>query len=263
MASGAERPLKGRVVLVTRPAERGARLGALLARRGARVEQRPTVALVPPSDPAPAADAISRLAGFDWIVFSSSNGVRFFFDALAAAGERGSAPRCRVASIGPATTRELEAHGRRPDVVARASRAEGLADALRARVRPGELVLLVRPEETRPVLARRLRDLGLRVDAVPFYRNVPAPGLAALAADLVAGRYDAAVFTAPSTLRRLLEGAGERLAELREALARMPLVAIGEVTAAAIEEQALPVGAVAGEPTDEGLAAAVRGVFND
>lgn len=258
-----ERPLEGRVILVTRPAERGAALADLLRECGARVEQRPTIALAPPADPRPAAEALSRLADFDWIVFTSSNGVRFFFDALAAAGPQAAAPGARMASIGPATTRELAARGCRADVVADRSRAEGLADALGARARPGERALLVRPEETRPVLARRLEELGLRVDAVPFYRNVPAPGVARLARDVAAGRYDAAVFTAPSTLRRLLEGAGQRSAELREALRRIPLVAIGEVTAEAIEEQSLPVAAVAAEPTDRGVAAALRGVFHD
>lgn len=258
---GAERALEGRVILVTRPADRGTELVRLLREEGARVEQRPTIALVAPSDAGPATRALARLAEFDWIVFTSSNGVRFFFAAAESAGLTAQVAGPRTASIGPATTRELEGHGCTVSVEAGESRAEGLADALRARVRGGERVLLVRPEETRPVLARRLEELGLHVDAVPFYRNVAAPGLAELARDVAAGRYDALVFTAPSTLRRLLEGAGERVAELRERLGRVALVAIGEVTAEALRAESLRVSAVAGEPTDRGIVEALRRAF--
>jgi uroporphyrinogen-III synthase len=77
----------------------------------------------------------------------------------------------------------------------------------------------------------------------------------------MARRYHAVVFTAPSTLRRLLEGSGERLATLREALADVALVAIGPVTAEAIESEALVPAAVAGEPSDRGLAEALKRLF--
>lgn len=263
MARNGERPLKGRVILATRPAERGEELGRLLRDRGARLEQRPTIALVPPSDPRPAREALSGLDRFDWLIFTSSNGVRFFFDRLASVEPALPAPRGRAASIGPATSRELEARGFPATVVASESRAEGLADALRERVRPGERALLVCPEESRPLLAERLQAQGLSVEAVPFYRNVAAPEVGAIALDVISGRYDAVVFTAPSTLRRLLEGAAERPAELRAALARIALVAIGPVTAGALEEQSFEAAAVAPEPSDRGIAEALRQAFPD
>jgi uroporphyrinogen-III synthase len=263
VAASADRPLKGRVILVTRPAGRGQELARLLREDGARVEQRPTIDLVPPHDPAPSANAISRLSEFDWILFTSSNGVRFFFDRLAALGTGPLAPGARMAAIGPATARELECRGFPPALVPTESRAEGLGEAMRDRARSGERVLLVRPEEARPVLARQLEDLGLRVEAVPFYRNVPAVDVERVARDVMAGRYDAVVFTAPSTLRRLLEGVGERQGELRQALAAIALVAIGEVTAGAIERHSFAVAAVAAEPSDRGVADALRRLFHD
>jgi uroporphyrinogen-III synthase len=184
--------------------------------------------------------------------------VRFFFDQLAASGEAPPGPAVRLAAIGPATRDELASRGLTGALMPRESRAEGLAEALRDEVRPGQRVLLVRPEETRPVLIRRLEELGLRVDAVPFYRNVPAADLASIATDVRRGRYDAIVFTAPSTLRRLLEGAGGRAAELRAALGGIALVAIGPVTAEAIEAESLTVAAVASEPSDAALADSLR-----
>jgi uroporphyrinogen-III synthase len=257
----ADSSLAGRVILVTRPADRGEELVRLLGGRGAVVEQRPTIALVPPSDPEPATRVLGRLESFDWILFTSSNGVRFFFQALAATGVALLGTKARMAAIGPATARELEAHGSSASLVARDSRAEGLAEALHEQVRSGERVLLVRPEETRPFLQQRLAQFGLRVEDVPFYRNVAAPGLPEIARDVVDGRYHAIVFTAPSTLRRLLRGAGERSAELREALDRLPLVAIGPLTAEAIVEEGLDAAAVAAEPSDTGLARALDGIF--
>jgi uroporphyrinogen-III synthase len=253
VTKAADVSLRDRAILVTRPEERGQELARLLAERGARVDQRPTIALGPPADPAPAAAVLARLDEFDWILFSSSNGVRFFFERLEAAHPPARSPRARIAAIGPATAHALEARGLDPEVVPAESHGDGFADALSRRVRRGERALLVRPEQSRPALGRRLEELGLRVEAVPFYRNLPAPGLAAIAEDVLAGRYDAIVFTAPSTLRRLLEGAGERGRNLRASLAAASLVAIGPVTAAALEAEGFEVAAVAADPSDRGL----------
>ena len=94
--------------------------------------------------------------------------------------------------------------------MASSSHAEGLATALAERVGPGSKVLLVRPEVARPVLADRLRALGARVVATPFYRTVAGPGGDDAAAEIGEGRYDAVVFSSPSTLSSLLD-AGDRL----------------------------------------------------
>lgn len=261
MTKSAERSLEGRVILVTRPASRGEELARLLEERGASVEQRPTIVLLPPADAGPAMDALARLAEFEWLLFTSSNGVRFFFELLGSSGHSLKPGGARLAAIGPATARELESRGHPAALVARESRAEGLAEALREEARPGQRVLLVRPEETRPALARGLEAIGLRVEAVPFYRNAPATGVEAIAVDVADGRYDAIVFTAPSTLRRLLAAGGGRSAELRERLRGIALVAIGPVTASAIEAESQVAAAVADRPSDRALIEALERAF--
>jgi uroporphyrinogen III methyltransferase/synthase len=249
--------LLGQVVLVTRPGSRGAALAGRLRDLGARAEQRPTIALQPVQDDSEARHALEGLAEYDWVLFTSSNGVRYFFDLLAESGGTAPGDLPRLASIGPATSRALSERGVSPEVEAGDSRAEGLAAALRRVARSGERALLVRPEAARETLPRLLREHGVRVDPVPFYRNVPAPGLDRVARELIDGRYSAVVLSAPSTLAHLLVEGDRRGPELRAALADTALVAIGEVTAAAVRDAGLPLAAVALEPSDDGIAAAL------
>jgi len=247
------RPPTARRLLLTRSAGEGD-LGAALAARGVTVEARPTIELVPPRDPQPVRLALERLDDYDWILFTSPNGVRFFADALRVAGLDRSAARARLAAIGPGTARALGRWLRAPDLVAERGDSEGLAAALRGQVAAGQHALLVRPEVARAVLEQELERIGVRVEAVAFYRNVAARDVGAIANAIVAGRYDIVVFTSPSSLARLLETA---LPGLAPALRRASRVAIGRVTARALQEADLPAHAVAAEPTDGGLVRAL------
>jgi uroporphyrinogen-III synthase len=259
MTSGrGESPLAGRRILVTRPGSRGAELTRRLCARGARAEQRPTIRLDALRDDSAARSVVSRLREYDWILFTSSNGVRFFFDLLEACGTRSGEPIPAAASIGPATSQALRRRGVEPALEASDSRAEGLAAALEDAVRAGQTVLLVRPESARDYLPRALAARGVRIDPVAFYRNVPAPGLDDLARDLCAGEFDAVVFSAPSTADHLLAEAEQIGLDLRDALARAALVAIGEVTADALRAAGLAVDAVAEKPTDAAIAEALE-----
>ena len=262
MTREADRPLAGRVILLTRPADRGEGLVERLRGWGAVVERRPTIAFEPPAEPGPARRAISRLSEYGWVVFTSVNGVEFFRGFLDTVLKGATAPSFRCACVGSATARALEARGVVADRVAVESHAEGLADLLRKRLRTGERVLWVRPEEARPVLRQRLEAAGIEVDAVAFYRNVAAPGLDELVRDLRQDRYDAIVFTSPSTLARLTEAAGNERARLLRTLAGIALFAIGRVTARALEAERLPVAGVAAEPSDDGIAKALLRVLS-
>jgi uroporphyrinogen III methyltransferase/synthase len=243
--SGIVRPLYNRSVLLTRPVERSAGVTRKLEALGARVEARPTIALELPEDPAPARRAIEKLASYDWLLFTSPSGVRFF--CLLAQRVLGHTPKIgnAVAAIGPSTARALQESGIRARVVAANSRAEGLAEALGGQVKQGHRVLLVRPEVAREILPSALRSGGALVDAVPFYRNVASADVADIARDVRREVFDVVVFTSPSV----------------EALRRVKVVAIGEVTARALEEAGMSVGAVASKPSDEGIVEAIQGLF--
>ena len=249
--------LSGLSVLVTRPAGHGERLARTLERFGASVELRPTIAIEPPADPAPAERAVRSIGRYTWIVFTSANGVRSFFATAARVGRPALSIDASVAVVGPATARAAESHGATVRLVATDARADGLGAMLASRLVAQDRVLVVAPEARRDELVEQLRATGAAVDAHAFYRNVPAPGTTELAREVHGGRYDLAVFTSPSTLRRLVDAGAQAGLDLLPPLRGMGLVAIGPVTARALEELGLPVGAVALRPTDRGVAAAV------
>jgi uroporphyrinogen-III synthase len=259
--TGHERPLYNRSVLVTRPAERSAELKRRLEALGARVEARPTIALELPTDPEPARIALESLQTFDWLLFTSPSGVRFFF--LLAQRVLGRLPKIEnaVAAIGPSTARALVSVGVRPRVIASGGSSEGLAEALVDQVRQGERVLLVRPEVARDVLPSALRSAGALIDTVPFYRNVAARDVADIARDVRREVFDVVVFTSPSTAQKLLDGAADAGIEILNALRRIKVVAIGDVTARALSRGGMSVAAVASRPSDEGIVEAIRGLF--
>jgi len=258
MRANVERPLEGRSILVTRPAERAQELVRRLEALGARVEARPTIALEPPRNREPVRAAIRRLGRYDWLLFTSPSGVEFFFKALRQEQTPFAAPRAGIAAIGAGTTRTLARHDLTVDLVAEESRGEGLAAALLARIERGQRVLLVRPERAREVLPAMLRAAAVELDLVAFYRNVAAPGIDRIARDIEADRFDVVVFTSPSTLLRLLERSG---AELIQALGRAKTVAIGEVTADALGDAGLGVNGVASRPSVSGIVDAVCALF--
>jgi uroporphyrinogen-III synthase len=119
--------------------------------------------------------------------------------------------------------------------------------------------LWVRPEVARPVLGEVLQAAGAEVVPAVFYRTVPHPGCREIAADLVDGSYDGVLFTSPSTFRAVFDAVPrDRLAGFRE----VTRVAIGKVTAAAMEAAGHPPDAFASEPTAGGVAQAFRAAFD-
>jgi uroporphyrinogen-III synthase len=224
-----------------------------LSSLGADVEWKPTVAVEALPLAETAREKVEHIDRYQWVVFTSVNGVRRFRDTLSTVGIDMSRVRGRIAAIGPATGEELRRAGFEP-VVAGDSRAEGLATALGARIQPGERILIVRPQEAREILPSALRSLGGRVDLLPLYRTVAGPEVETVASEIRSRRYALVIFASPSALERLLE-AGAADATLT-ALRNVAVVCIGPVTAAAAEARGIT-PLVATEPSDEGLLEAV------
>ena len=199
--------------------------------------------------------SIDEVDVYDWILFTSQSGLRFFQRALRARGVRLTELPAKFAAVGPQTAEALEAAGAAPDIVPQEPSALGLAAALESHVNDSDRVLIVRPQDTQPELAERLEASGAEVNSVPFYRNRAASGLDSFAATLDAASFDAAVFGAPSAFSHLFAACADRSIER---FGQIALVAIGETTAAAIRERRCDVAAVAREPTPEGIAKAVE-----
>ncbi|MBZ5639424.1 MAG: uroporphyrinogen-III synthase [Acidobacteriia bacterium] len=258
-----ERPLEGRTVLLTRPESEGRELAARLANLGARVVTEPVVAFESLAEAPEARSAAERVDRYDLLVFTSANGVRFFAEALRRVGKEPGDVRVRVAAVGPGTAKALRESGFVVQRVAAESRADGLAAELRGEVRPGTRVLWARAESVRRVLPEALAAAGAEVDEVAVYRTLASARAPAAAARLATGDLDAVVFASPSAVRLLLEAVPGSSAAAAGGLRRARRVAIGEVTAAALDRAGYPASSVAGAPTDDELESALLRSFRD
>lgn len=246
-------PLQGRRIAVTRPAAQAEGLLAGLRRLGAQPVHCPTIRIADPGEPAPFRQAVRQLASYDWVVFTSANGVARFWQALETGGGAAKLPDgMHVAAIGPATAAALEQRGVRPEIVPEEYVAEAVADALTSlQAVAGRRVLLPRAAGARQVLPERLRAAGAQVDEVIAYESLPDPdGIATLRDGLERGAFDMITFTAASTVRHFVEVAGADLGAARVAV-------IGPITADAAEAAGLAVDVMARQYTVEGLLQAI------
>lgn len=248
-------PLFGKRVLITRPEGQSEAMAQTLRDAGADPLELPTVQIIPPSDPDRLAQHVTRAGSYDWVVFTSVNGVEAFFEVLRR--ERLDARvlgGVRVATIGPATRDALAQHGVRADAMPDEYRGEAVAAIIAAQTPTlaGKRILIARAEVAREVMPERLRALGAEVDVVPAYRTIAAPEarFQAIRSLLEKGGIDVVAFTSSSTVERLVEGLGPDASAL---LGRAQIAAIGPITADTAARLGLPAQVVASEYTAQGL----------
>lgn len=245
------RPLFGRTVMVTRPADESWSLAEMLEEQGANVVLQPAIAVRPPEDWGPVDDAIGRMSEFDWVVFSSVNGVRALLDRVEAVGRdlRVLGP-VRLAAIGPATAAELAKYRLRADRQPSTYQAEHLAEAL-AGDAARKRFLLVRANRGRDVLARQLEAAGGRVTQVVAYRSIDVPTPDEQVADqLRGGLVDWVTVTSSAIARSLAAMFGDDLRRAR-------LVSISPLTSGTLHELGFTPSAEATEATMEGVVASI------
>ncbi len=167
------RPLFGKTVLITRPENQSQELKREFEELGANVLIQPAIEIEAPESFEALDQAIGRLASYDWLVFTSSNGVRFLMERLRELGQDARAlSGLKLACVGPSTSQVLTEYFLHADCVPeRDYRAESLVDAMRGRVE-GSRCLWVRGSRGRDVMATGLKELGATVDSVVAYRSV-------------------------------------------------------------------------------------------
>lgn len=201
------RPLFGKRIVVTRARAQASKLTDRLAALGADVRELPMIRIDPPDDPAPLAETVASLSGFDWVVFTSVNTVASFFSALGDSGldSRALAGR-RVCAIGPSTANRLGEFGIRPDVVPAVFRSDAVCDVLAA-VAPvdGAQVLYPRANIAPRDLPDELIARGAKLTEVVAYCTAPETVDADEADEIFApGQVDWITFTSSSTVENLL-----------------------------------------------------------
>jgi uroporphyrinogen III methyltransferase/synthase len=245
-------PLFGRRIVITRAREQSGEMLAALLDLGADAVSLPTIEIQPARDPAPLDHAIAQLECYDWLIFTSVNGVRFFLDRLDRSARDLRGLRARLCAIGPATRAAIEALHLKVDVVGAEYVAEGLLEAFKAHDLVGTRILLPRAAVARDLVPNELRARGARVDVVETYRTCVPGGVAARAAEIWAARKpDWIAFTSSSTVTNFLETAGIDL------LRGVKVVAIGPVTTATARKLGVNVTAEAQVYTTEGLVEAI------
>lgn len=196
-------PLFGQRIVITRPAIEAEHAAADLEALGAETLLAPTVEIRPIDDPGPLDRAIAQLDRFDWLVFTSANGVRHFLDRLETLGRdlRALGP-LKLAAIGPATAEALARWRLRADLVPDSYRSEALAEALAPHV-AGRRVLLARADRGRTILKDELGRIA-EVEQVAVYRNADAESLPPIVVDQIArGAVDWITLTSSAITERL------------------------------------------------------------
>jgi len=251
------RPLSGWRVLVTRTREQAGVLSESLAALGAVPIEVPLIETQALDSYETLDGALRRMPGFDWLVFTSANGVAAVLARLRALGmDVRDLKGPRVAAIGPGTAQPLEAVGVRVDLLPPRFVAESLAEALQAQGLQGKRVLLARAEEARDVLPEALTSAGAEVTVAPCYRTVPAAGAGEKLRELLTeGQIDVLTFASSSAVTAFAASLGG--AGLGELLADVTVACIGPVTARTAEELGLAVQVMPEEHTIPGLVAAL------
>jgi len=245
-------PLFGKRIVVTRAREQADALASHLTALGAGVIELPTIEIRPPADSAPLDRAIAELESYDWLIFTSANGVRFFLDHLDDLRKL----RAKICAIGPATQAAVESLHVKVELMGKEYVAESLLEAFAAHDLSGKRVLLPRAAVARDLVPTELARRGARVDVVEAYRTVAPEHLAEQACDILASRPDCITFTSSSTVRNLVEAVG------KGALRGIPVASIGPITTQTAHDLEVEVTAQAKVFNVEGLVAAVLAIVH-
>jgi uroporphyrinogen III methyltransferase/synthase len=282
-ASSAARPLHGQTIVVTRPRQQADAMGARLVALGARVLYQPAIEIRPPASWDAVDRAIARLHDYDWIVFSSSNGVSHFLGRLGTLRRDAHAlSRIQLAVVGPGTAEELTKYGLQANLVPAEHRAEALADAIAAEAHlPQRRVeeagwaddseassdsatgaseigrekmprfLLVRANRGREVLAERLVAAGGIVDQVVAYESHDVVQLTPEVAQAAAeNQIDWITVTSSAIARALASLFGP-------ALGRARVASISPITTETLKGLGIAMDAEASDYTSDGLIDAI------
>ena len=246
-------PLFGKRIVITRPRGQADGMHAQLSALGAGVVDLPAIEIGPPADPEPLRRAIAELASYDWLIFTSANGVRAFVDALDDLRKL----RAKICAIGPATRDAIEGLHVKVDLMGAEYVAEGLLDAFAAHDLGGKRVLLPRAAVARDVVPVELAKRGARVDVVEAYRTVAPAGLADRIRDSFTRRPDCISFTSSSTVKNFVAAAPAG------ALAGVQVVSIGPITSQTARDCGLALTAQAQPFTSEGLVEAIVRLYTE
>ena len=256
------RPLFGHSILVTRARAQASEFAAALEQLGAEVIQTPVIRIESLADSAEMAEAVHQAGAFDWVVFTSVNGVDAFWETLDREGlDVRALAGVKLAAIGEPTADRLRRIGLRVDLVPKRFVAEGLLEAFDA-LGPvaARKFLIPRSEIARPLLVDGLRERGAEVHEVAAYRTVAGEHFPEAVLDrLESGEIGLVTFTSSSTVTNFIDALPE--ARRTAILSRVRGASIGPITSDTMREQGVSIAVTASESTIPGLIEAIQAHF--
>jgi uroporphyrinogen III methyltransferase/synthase len=248
-----DQPLAGRRIVVTRARQQAGRLTQRIAALGGEVIEFPTIEIEPPTSFIALDAAIGRLDSYDWVFFTSANGVKFFLARLQFAGKAAvDLAGAKVVAVGSETAKRLAEAGVAVAVIPSSYRAEGILASLEPEEFAGRRVLLPRAAQARDLLPDTLRQWGAVVEVVEAYRTVaPAFDAASILRRFRGGEVDMVIFTSSSTVTNFVQLCGGGLLAAITGSAR--IASIGPITAQTIVELGGQVTVLARQSTIDGL----------
>jgi len=253
-----KKPLFGKKILVTRAREQTSQLSKLLQQYGAVVIEFPMIKITPPVDFKKLDKVISQIEMYDWIVFTSTNGGRYFFARLR---ERGKDIRelkgLKIAAIGSETKKMLENLELNVDYQPEKEfTQEGLIEGFKRWEMKGKRVIIPRSEQARNVLIEGLKELGAIVDEVTTYRTIREEiDVTHLKELLAQGKIDILTFTSSSTVTNFCQIFNEK--EMARLFNKVRIASIGPITTKKAQSLGLKIDITAKEYTIRGLVEAI------
>lgn len=234
-----KKPLFGKGIVITRPLEQAGEFADILHKAGARVICFPTIAIVPPESFDDLDRAIENIEKYHWIVFTSVNGVKFFFKRLDDLNrDIRDLKGIRICTIGPATSSAVEKHGLRTDIIPDDYISEAVLEKFKEQEISGKNILLPRAEIAGDVIPEGLIKLGANVDVAVAYRTISAEKDRTRLYELIdQNKVDVITFTSPSTFANFMNIIESDISFFQN----VKIACIGPVTASAVEKLGLKV----------------------
>lgn len=253
-----DKPISGLRILITRAKEEGEEFRKILSEKGAKTIEFPMICFSSPKSWKKLDFAIKNIKDFDWIIFTSRNGVKFFFKRFFSLNKKYDLSlfdKIKFAVIGTGTKETLEKYGIRTDIVPEEFCAEGIVDAFRGISILGKRILIPRAKIARDILPIELKKMGAIVFVAPAYEvNPVSSGGEKIITLLKEKKIDWITFTSSSTVMNFLSLIGKRnLVYLKG----VRLASIGPVTSETLVKAGLSVSCEARIHTAEGLASAI------
>jgi len=225
-----KRPLFGKRIVITRARAQASSLVSKLTKLGAQCIEIPTIKIVPPEDISPLKKSIENIDNYDWLVFTSVNGVKFFFDTLFDMGKDVRVlGHLKFACIGPVTKERLQDYGIISDILPETYRAESVIKAFSNIELKNKKILLPRAKKARTILPEELTKMGAKVDEVIAYETLLDMNKKKELINLLQeSKIDAVTFTSSSTVSNFISLLDSK--DSRKLLKNIITASIGPIT---------------------------------